>query len=83
MHEIRCANCSMRLWLYRGMGRAVPLPHDCPACHVGDPIDRPAAAAARLAARIDRNHCAQVTGPNGDDAAISRARTRLRSGASR
>lgn len=83
MHEIRCPNCSMRLWLYQGMGRAVPRPHDCPACRFSDPIGRPAAAVARLAARIDPDDCPEVTDPDRDDDAVSRARARLRSRASR
>ena len=52
MYELRCPSCRMRLWLYQGMDREVPLPHDCPACHVSRPIDRSDVAAARLAARI-------------------------------
>ncbi len=51
MHEIRCPSCQLRLWLYQGMGREVPL--ECPGCHVSRPIDRTdATAAARLGARI-------------------------------
>ena len=40
MHELRCPNCRLRLWLYQGMGRDVPLPHDCPACRAANPIER-------------------------------------------
>lgn len=46
----------MRLWLHQGMGRDVPLPHDCPACRASLQIDHMEAAAARLAARIEREH---------------------------
>lgn len=50
MYEIRCPSCRLRLWLYQGMGHDVP--QECPGCHVSAPVDRAAAAAARLAARI-------------------------------
>lgn len=59
MHDLRCPSCRMRLWLYQGMGRDVPLPHDCPACRARLPIDRTDAAAARLAARIERDRRAE------------------------
>lgn len=67
MHDLRCPSCRMRLWLYQGMGRDVPLPHDCPACRVSQPIGRADAAAARLAARIERNHRAQRLACERDD----------------
>jgi len=63
----------MSLWLHHGMGRAVPLPHDCPACRV--PIDR-AAAAARLAARIEGDDRAEITPRDPDDHARSPPRAR-------
>lgn len=71
MYEIRCPSCRMRLWLYQGMGRDVPLPHDCPGCHVRRPIDRADAAAARLPARIARDHSAQ-RGERDDDVILPR-----------
>lgn len=49
MHELRCPSCRLRLWLHQGMGREVPLPHDCPACHAARPIGHRDVAAARLA----------------------------------
>jgi hypothetical protein len=52
MHELRCPSCRLRLWLYQGMAREVPLPHDCPACRAARPIERRDVAGARLAANI-------------------------------
>lgn len=46
MQKIRCPSCRMRLWLYQGMGRDVPPPEHCPACHVSRPIDHTGSAAA-------------------------------------
>lgn len=48
------------------MGRDVPLPHDCPACHTARPIGRRDAAAARLAAKIARDRHAEHA-ERGDD----------------
>jgi hypothetical protein len=58
MHDLRCPNCRFRLWLYQGVGRAVP--RECPGCHVSRPIDSSDAAAARLAARIASEHRAGI-----------------------
>jgi len=59
MHEPRCPSCRLRLWLYQGMRRAVPLPHDCPACRAARPIERRDVVAARFAANIAGDHQAQ------------------------
>lgn len=72
MYEIRCPSCRMRRWLYQGMGRDVPLPHDCPGCHVRRPIERADIAAARLGARIARDRCAERRGRERDDDVFSR-----------
>ena len=57
MHEIRCPSCRLRLWLYQGMDRDIPAPELCPAC--SGPADHADVLAARLAARIARDHRAQ------------------------
>jgi hypothetical protein len=67
MYEIRCPSCRMRLWLYQGMGRDVPPPRECPGCHVRRPIGRADARAARLAARIAREHRAKIAARERDD----------------
>lgn len=61
MHEIRCPNCGLRLWLYQGIGRDVS--QECPGCHVSRPIDDIDAAAARLAARIANDRQVGIVAP--------------------
>jgi hypothetical protein len=54
------------------MGRDVPLPHDCPACHAARPIEHRDVAAARLAANIASDHRAERGGGELDDDPIWR-----------
>lgn len=78
MHELRCPNCRMRLWLYQGMHRDIPPQGRCPSCSGG--VDRSARSAASLTARIAGDHELARRDRDGDDVL---ARPPLRPGASR
>ncbi len=80
MYEVRCPSCRLRLWLYQGMGRDVPPPERCPACHVSRPIDHTDVVAARLAARVDRERRAQIAAHERDADPICWAPLRPRDG---
>jgi hypothetical protein len=68
----------LRLWLYQGMGRDVPLPHNCPGCRVARPIEHRDIVAARLAANIATDHHTQHDARDLDDDAVWRPPERPR-----
>jgi hypothetical protein len=81
MHELRCPSCRLRLWLYQGMRRTAPLPHDCPACRAARPLKHRDVAAVRLAANIASDHHAEHGARKIDDDPAGRPP--VRPGASR
>ncbi len=54
MQEIHCPSCRLRLWAYQVVRRDVPAPDRCRAC--SGPVDDAHMVAARLTARITRDH---------------------------
>jgi hypothetical protein len=72
MHELRCPSCRLRLWLHQGMGRSVPLPHDCPGCRAARPIEHRNVTAARPAANIARDGRAARGARELDDDSVRR-----------